>query len=200
LADADAYLRISGEWQIGSLLLSTATLALDLNRQLVRLRGMVPLAQENSRALEKQQADSLDNWLPDDAILMARFAGRPQDVASLLGPLWSGKLQEVFGAAGIDFRVEVLGNLRPGASASLSLAPSAVLSSMPVLDLRRTNPFRFVHPWALAPLRTRPRQTKFCAASLARHLSSVSSSRKKSWPLERCSSPLTHRGKALILV
>src|SRR5262249_20121964 len=90
------------------------------------------------------QAEALASWLPEDAILMARFAGHPQALASLLGPLWSSKLQDAFGAAGIDYRVEVLGNLRPGASVSLSLAPTAVLSSMPALDLRRTNLFRFV--------------------------------------------------------
>lgn len=153
LADADAYLRISGDWRIGALLLSTATLALDLNRQSLRLRGMVPLAPENSRSLEKQQADALVGWLPEDAILIARFAGQPQEATSLLGPLWTDKLQDAFGAAGIDFRVEVLGNLRPGASASLSLAPTAVLSSMPMLDLRRTNPFRFFHLVAIGSVK-----------------------------------------------
>jgi len=153
LADADAYLRISGDWQIGSLLLSTATLALDFNRQLVRLRGIAPLAQENTRALEKQQADALAGWLPDDAILMARFAGQPQDLELLLGPVWTAKLEDAFATAGIDFRVEVLGNLRPGAFASLSLAPTAVLSSVPVLDLRRTNPFRFVHLVAIGTVK-----------------------------------------------
>jgi len=46
---------------------------------------------------------------------------------------------------------EVLDNLKPGAVLGLSLSPTVSLGAgMPVLDLRRTNPFRFVHLVALA--------------------------------------------------
>src|SRR5262249_35253908 len=121
LADGDAYLRMSGDWRLGSLPISAATLALDFNRQVLRLRGTAPVPRDSTRALERQEAaDAPVGWLPDDAVLMARFAGQPQHLTALLGPTWSGALQDALSAAGIDFHTEVLGNLRPGAYGSLS--------------------------------------------------------------------------------
>src|SRR5262249_4131085 len=154
LADGDAYLRMAGDWRLGSLPISAATLALDFNRQVLRLRGTAPVPRDSTRALERQEAaDAPVGWLPDDAVLMARFAGQPQHLTALLGPTWSGALQDALSAAGIDFHTEGLGNLRPGAYGSLSLSPTAVLSSMPVLDLRRTNPFRYFHLVAIGAVK-----------------------------------------------
>src|SRR5262249_7193546 len=46
LADGDAYLRMSGDWRLGSLPISAATLALDFNRQVLRLRGTAPVPRD----------------------------------------------------------------------------------------------------------------------------------------------------------
>jgi hypothetical protein len=56
--------------------------------------------------------------------------------------------------SGFDFKGEVLSNLKPGLIASISLAPGAKLGSgMPELDVRRTNPFGFLHLVAIGEVR-----------------------------------------------
>jgi hypothetical protein len=116
-------------------------------------------------AFEKKQAEDLSSRLPRDAFFVARFNG---DLAQLQ-PLWSqlggDRLQRAFQEAKIDVQQDVLASFHPGMVASLSVSPSIPLGSgMPELDVRRTNPFRYVHFVALARGKDRAR----IAALLAR--------------------------------
>ncbi|HVE82482.1 MAG TPA: hypothetical protein VND93_06530 [Myxococcales bacterium] len=80
-----------------------------------------------------------------DAFLLARSSGSPEG----LGPVWSqlaGRWAESVKQGGFDLDAEVLGNLKPGSVLSVSLAPTVNLATgVPELDVRRTNPFGYVH-------------------------------------------------------
>jgi hypothetical protein len=145
-----------------SLAPSGATLVLDITAQRLRVRGYAPSATGSIlSALEVQPppSQSLLQYLPDDSFLVARFAGPPDR----LGPI----LQRLLGKAMDRAFDDVLANLAPGAIASLSLAPSAALSSMPALDVRQTNPFHFFHFVALAPVRDREKARQLLSQSPA---------------------------------
>src|ERR1700687_1430160 len=123
-----------------------ATLVLDVTAQQLRIRAHAPWAPGAPlSALEVQPSpsQSLLQYLPDDSFLVARFAGSPVR----LGPM----LQRLVGMPVDRALDDVLANLAPGMIASLSLSPTAVLSPIPVLDVRQTNPFHFFHFVALAP-------------------------------------------------
>ncbi|WP_426754172.1 hypothetical protein [Myxococcus sp. Y35] len=89
--------------------------------------------------------------LPADSFLVARFRGDPSHLDGVWPYLAGGYLTRAVQNSGLDVKAEVLDNLKPGAVLGLSLSPTVNLGAgMPVLDLRRTNPFRFVHLAALA--------------------------------------------------
>jgi hypothetical protein len=125
----------------------------DLTPKAVKFRGRIGSTSETSLAFEKQPADVLSGALPDDAFLLARFAGKPQRLGPVLNAIWGSSFEQAFRDSGFDLRSDLLANLKPGVTASLSLAPTAILSSPPVLDVRRTNPFRFVHLVAIGSVK-----------------------------------------------
>ncbi len=101
-------------------------------------------------ALGKKEGASPYGVLPADAFAMARFAG---DFTALNGiwPYLTGqRLAQQLTEAGLDVNSEVLGNLEPGGVLSLSLSPIVNFSSGLSLNVRRSNPFRMVHPVAAA--------------------------------------------------
>ncbi len=154
LPDGDLYLRLPSGWQLGRWLsVPNSTVAVDLTPKAVKFRGRISSTSETSLALEKQPAEVLSGALPDDAFLLARFVGKPLRLGSVLKAIWGSSLEDAFRDSGVDLRSDVLGNLKPGVIASLSLAPTAILSSAPVLDVRRTNPFRFVHLVAIGSVK-----------------------------------------------
>ena len=145
-----------------SLAPSGVTLVVDITGQRLRVRAHAPWATGSTlSALEVQPppSQSLLQYLPDDSFLVARFAGPPDR----LGPM----LQRLVGKAMDRAFDDVLANLAPGIIASLSLSPSAVLSSMPVLDVRQTNPFHFFHFVALASIRDREKARQLLSQSPA---------------------------------
>ncbi len=146
--------QIPSGWQLGRWLsVPNSTVAVDLTPKAVKFRGRISSTSETSLALEKQPAEVLSGALPDDAFLLARFVGKPLRLGSVLKAIWGSSLEDAFRDSGVDLRSDVLGNLKPGVIASLSLAPTAILSSAPVLDVRRTNPFRFVHLVAIGSVK-----------------------------------------------
>ncbi|MFZ5470623.1 MAG: hypothetical protein ACOZIN_14405 [Myxococcota bacterium] len=107
--------------------------------------------QEALALAKKQEGPELFGALPPDAFLLGRFSGDP----ALLAPYWASlvgpHLTKAFTEAGFDFKGEVLDNLKPGAAFALSLSPGINLGGgVPELDVRRTNPFRYVHLSAVA--------------------------------------------------
>ncbi len=98
-----------------------------------------------------KDGDALVNALPADSFLVARFRGDPSHLDGAWPYLLGGYITRAVQKSGIDMKAEVLDNLKPGLVMGMSLSPTVNLGSgMPALDLRRTNPFRFVHLVALA--------------------------------------------------
>ena len=125
---------------------SSATATLALRPEAITVTADAPWTGD-PKALEllvKQPGSDLLGYLPDDAWLVAKFSGDPAG----LGP-WVERLvpqlSRAFSEAAFDVKGEVLANLKPGAVAGLSLAPTAKLGGMPDLDLRSTNPFIWAH-------------------------------------------------------
>lgn len=111
-----------------------------------------PDTQAALAALEPvKDSDALVAALPADSFLVARFRGDPSHLDGAWPYLMGGYITRAVQKSGIDMKAEVLDNLKPGLVLGMSLSPTVNLASgMPDLDLRRTNPFRFVHLVALA--------------------------------------------------
>jgi hypothetical protein len=105
-----------------------------------------PDTKESLAALAPREAPELLGYLPEDSFFVARYRGDPAQLGGvwpyLVGPYVTRAVQE----SGFDLKGEVLDKLEPGVVAGVALSPSVNLGSgVPSLDLRRTNPFRFVH-------------------------------------------------------
>jgi hypothetical protein len=112
----------------------------------VRLDTPWPDTQDSLAALVPQQSPELLGYLPEDSVFVARFRGDPSQLGGvwpyLVGPYVTRAVQQ----SGFDLKGELLDKLKPGLVAGVSLAPTVQLGAgIPSLDLRRTNPFRFVH-------------------------------------------------------
>lgn len=104
---------------------------------------------ESLKVLDSATADTHFEMLPKDAFAVARFAGDP----ALLAPYWphlvGPNIAAAFKNAGVDINGQILANLKPGISATASVASTIRFDQRPEFDVRRTNPFRFVHLVAL---------------------------------------------------
>ncbi|MCP3144078.1 hypothetical protein [Pyxidicoccus xibeiensis] len=111
-----------------------------------------PDTQASLAALEPVKAGAnLLGALPVDSFLVARFSGDPSHLDGAWPYLAGGYITRAVQKSGLDMKAEVLDNLKPGMVLGMSLSPTVQLGAgMPALDLRRTNPFRFVHLVALA--------------------------------------------------
>ena len=112
----------------------------------VRLDTPWPDTQASLAALVPQQSPELLGYLPEDTVFVARFRGDPSQLGGiwpyLVGPYVTRAVQQ----SGFDLKGELLDKLKPGLVAGVALAPTVQLGAgLPSLDLRRTNPFRFVH-------------------------------------------------------
>jgi hypothetical protein len=124
------------------------TLTGQIEERAVTLRADAPWpdTQESLAPLVPQQGPELVGYLPADSFLVARYRGDPASLGSvwpyLVGPYITRAVQQ----SGFDVRGEVLDNLKSGPVAGVALAPTVQLGGgLPALDIRRTNPFRFVH-------------------------------------------------------
>src|SRR5262249_19894526 len=81
-----------------------------------------------------------------DAFLLARSLGSPSGLAPIW-PLLAGRwVEEAVKQSGFDLDAQIFQNLKPGSVLSVSLAPTVNLATgVPELDVRRTNPFGYVH-------------------------------------------------------
>ena len=96
--------------------------------------------------LDCRDAPSLEGFLPKDAFFAARTQGDPARLGPVLDDVLGPYLMKAFTEAGFDPNVEILGNLAPGTTVALSLAERPPLAGgLPETDVRRTNPFSFVH-------------------------------------------------------
>ncbi len=99
----------------------------------------------------KDGAADLLPLLPSDAFAVARFGGDAEALEPVLPMLLGPYLQRAFEEAKLDLKKEILANLKPGSVAALAVSPTIPLGhGMPQLDVRRTNPFKYVHLVALA--------------------------------------------------
>ncbi|SEL52585.1 hypothetical protein SAMN05444354_106308 [Stigmatella aurantiaca] len=93
-----------------------------------------------------QKGPELLGYLPADSFLVARYGGDPATLGAVWPYLAGPRLTRAFQESGFDPKTELLDNLQSGIVAGVALAPTAQLGAgVPSLDIRRTNPFRFVH-------------------------------------------------------
>jgi hypothetical protein len=98
------------------------------------------------KALVKAPGPSLFALTPNDAFAVIRYGVDPAKLAPLVPYLIPERMLQELKSAGLDVRSEILEQLKPGALITSSLAPNVNLGAgLPTLDLRRTNPFRFVN-------------------------------------------------------
>ena len=103
---------------------------------------------------ETKPGASLTALLPADTFLAARFGGDPSLLAPLAKPLLGEHLSRAFSEGGFDLPA-VLQQVAPGTVMGLSLSPTAQMGSgVPDIDIRRTNPFKYVHLSGVAPARS----------------------------------------------
>ncbi|RKH17222.1 hypothetical protein D7X74_13190 [Corallococcus sp. CA047B] len=129
------------------------TFAGHIEERAVTLRADAPWpdTQASLAALEPKGGEALAGWLPQDSFFVARFRGDPAQLDGVWPYLAGTQVTRAVQQAGFNVKTEVLDNLKPGMVLSLSLSPSVNLGSgLPDLDLRRTNPFRFVNLVAIA--------------------------------------------------
>jgi hypothetical protein len=129
------------------------TLAGTLSESAVVLRAHAALPPERPAldALKTQpHSPELLGYLPEDSVLVARFHGEPAQLDSLLPALLGPRVDAAVREGGFSPKAELLERLEPGWVVGLSLSPTVQLGSMPSLDIRRTNPFRYAHLVAVA--------------------------------------------------
>lgn len=156
-AERDLWVHLPAEApQSRAELLKGATFTARLAPDAVVVRADVPWINLRNEldVLTKKPGPDLFPVLPKDAFLVARFSGDPALLAPFLPYVWGHAVQRAVEETHFDVKAEVLDNLMPGAVASLSLAPEVKLAGgVPALDVRRTNPFRFVHLVAAAQVK-----------------------------------------------
>jgi hypothetical protein len=142
---------------------ANCTLSAELTPDALLFRADLPRKSSELALLAEKGGPDLVPFLPADAFLVARLSADPlllsQAWAKLVGPGVATGIQK----SGFDVQGEILGNIEPGAVASLSIAPTAVFSEMPSLDFRRSNPFRFIHLVALTAVKDAPRTEEMLA-------------------------------------
>lgn len=103
---------------------------------------------ETSVELLKPEANAPDlfGMAAPDAFLLARSLGNPAGLAPIWPVLAGRWVENAVKESGFDLDGEIFGNLKPGPVMTLSLAPTVNLATgVPELDVRRTNPFGYVH-------------------------------------------------------
>jgi hypothetical protein len=86
---------------------------------------------------------------------VVRWAGDPAEAARRLEPWYPPDLKKAFASSQIDPVRDLSPAFGPGAAASLALAPTFTVTdfSSPRFDLRRSDPFSFLHLDASLPVR-----------------------------------------------
>ncbi len=137
----------------------TLTGRIDAGAVTLRADAPWPDTQASLAALDPVAAEgNLAASLPAESFLVAWFRGDPSHLDGVWPYLAGGYLTRAVQNSGLDVKTEVLDNLKPGTVVGLSLSPTVNLGAgMPVLDLRRTNPFRFVHLVAVADVENAPK-------------------------------------------
>jgi hypothetical protein len=141
---------ITGQYGLGE-----CTLSAQLGEDALVVRADLPRIQRSLPFVEKGQAPDLLPFLPKETFLIARYQSDPSLLQEILPAVLGSHFVEALEQVRLDLRAEVLQNLKPGMVISLSLAPTAALSSLPELSIQRTNPFRYLHLVALAETRDR---------------------------------------------
>ena len=143
------------------------TLAGHISPEAVTLRADAPWpgARAAIAALQKQTPVNLLGYLASDTFLTVSFSGDPAALEGAWPTLVGPQVTRAVQSSGFDFNGEILQNLRSGLVMGVALAPTVQLAAgMPELDLRRTNPFRYVHFAAVGETRDAAR----AAATLER--------------------------------
>jgi hypothetical protein len=105
--------------------------------------------------LEPKKGADLLGLMPKDAFLLVRLRSDVALLAPYVDELLGPHLTAAFRDSAFDVKKEVLGQLLPGAVAALSLADRPPMDrGLPNIDIRRTNPFTYVHLSGAAEAKT----------------------------------------------
>jgi hypothetical protein len=122
---------------------SSVALAFSLTPQALSVSADAPWTGDKAAlaAFSAKAGPELLPLLPADAFLVARLGGEASAISAYLEPLLGERLVKA-----LDLRKELLDLVQPGAVVGLSLAPTVQMGGgLPELDVRRTNPFTYVH-------------------------------------------------------
>ncbi|MGQ0506219.1 MAG: hypothetical protein ACT4TC_12985 [Myxococcaceae bacterium] len=134
--------------QLPSQSVKAVFVAVQISDAALTFASHLPLSRTEATALfePKRDAAKLIGLLPRDAFAVVRYQGDPLLLQYVWPSLAGARLTEAFKEAGFDVGNEVLQNLKPGVMAAVSLSPQVNLAGgVPELDVRRTNPFRFIN-------------------------------------------------------
>jgi hypothetical protein len=126
---------------------AASTFTLTLRQDALALDATIPLPAITplAAALAKASGPDLNCQLTADAVLALTFNANAKDWSAIWPHLVGDRVVRMLKPTGLDVDRDFLANLQPGAFFSLALAPTAQLGAgMPSLDVRRTNPFRYV--------------------------------------------------------
>lgn len=124
-----------------------------IEERAVTLRADAPWPDSNASlaALEAKAGPELLGYLPPDTVAVLRYGADPSELSGVWPYLVGASITRAVQAAGLDMKAEVLDLLKPGVSVGVALAPTARLGGgLPAMDIRRTNPFRYVNLVAVA--------------------------------------------------
>ena len=177
-ATADAYLQLpQSHWEnvpVGALAAAVtlegdglvAQLDLESGLQSGLADVLVPLS------VPSGPEDDLRRSLPADAFLLARFKGNAIKLEPFLRAHLPASFLTGLESSGVHWGT-LLAQVKPGAMLAASMAAAPPLSSgLPTLDVRSTNPFRFVELTGAAPLRD-PAPVEEALANLPRAATAV---------------------------
>ncbi len=144
-----------GSSQLPNPAFRSAALAVEVSSKALVVTAHVPLSPPEAAALvEPRKGPSLEGSLPKDAFAVLKYSGDPLLLAVVWPRVVTPRVLQAFAEAGVDVKAEVLDNLQPGWLAALALSPNVNLGGgVPELDVRRTNPFRYLNLVAVAQVK-----------------------------------------------
>jgi hypothetical protein len=152
--DVYAWLPV-GSPALGRVPVTSALVEAELTPQALTVAADAPWrgAAEVLEALQKKPSTDGVGYLPADAFLAARVESNVEALAQVVPELLGPFLQRAFAEGQVDLKGQVLAHLQPGTTVGVSLADRPPLDrGLPTFDLRRTNPFTYVHLSGIAPI------------------------------------------------
>jgi hypothetical protein len=138
----------------------------------IRVLVHLPLADGQAKELALLSEPGGKDLVPSldpDAFAVLRVGGDPSGIGPIVDLLLPSILAQALRQGGLELSRDVFGALEPGVAASVALAKSAQMTTLPSLDPRVTNPFSFLYLAAIGKVKgpERAKETMEKIAALA---------------------------------